>query len=110
MQKELLKEFLIEEYDFQVYGIVATDKAYAMLGLTDKVVIKGKCPHDAMPIKYYRAALLHWLAKNYTIDGLVRESKGNSHDVSWQKEVVILNKNGIWKDKFEKFQADPRIN
>ena len=104
MREELLKEFIIEEYGDSIYSVIATDKAYKMLGLTDKILPDKRYPFDSMPIQYYRAAILHWLHKNYTIDGLIRESRGNSHDASWQKEVTIINKEGIWKDKFEKFR------
>ena len=104
MKEELLREFIIEEYGFGIYAVVATDVAYEMLSLTDKIISNKKYPHDTLPVEYYRAAILHWLVTNYTVDGVVRESKGNSHDSSWQKEIIILNKEGVWKDQFEKFK------
>lgn len=105
MDKNLLKEFIIEEYekDFVVY---ATDEAYRLLGVevpqpvspvteytvdrTHYVVIRN-VSGDTIDVEYYREAVLTYLASRYRIDGLLRESDGNSHDANWQYEVYIFN-------------------
>lgn len=105
MDKNLLKEFIIEEYekDFVVY---ATDEAYRLLGVevpqpispvteytvdrTHHVVIRN-VSGDTIDVEYYREAVLTYLASRYRIDGLLRESDGNSHDANWQYEVYIFN-------------------
>lgn len=105
MDKNLLKEFIIEEYekDFVVY---ATDEAYRLLGVevpqpvspvteytvdrTHYVVIRS-VSGDTIDVEYYREAVLTYLASRYRIDGLLRESDGNSHDANWQYEVYIFN-------------------
>lgn len=104
MDKNLLKEFIIEEYekDFVVY---ATDEAYRLLGVdvpqpvspvTDYTVdgthyVVIPVPRDTIDAEYYREAVLTYLASRYRIDGLLRESIGNSHDANWQYEVYIFN-------------------
>lgn len=104
MDKNLLKEFIIEEYekDFVVY---ATDEAYRLLGVdvpqpvspvTDYTVdgthyVVIPVPRDTIDAEYYREAVLTYLASRYRIDGLLRESDGNSHDANWQYEVYIFN-------------------
>lgn len=103
MDKNLLKEFIIEEYekDFVVY---ATDEAYRLLGVevpqpvspvTDYTVdgthyVVIPVPRDTIDAEYYREAVLTYLASRYRIDGLLRESIGNSHDANWQYEVYIF--------------------
>lgn len=105
MDKNLLKEFIIEEYekDFVVY---ATDEAYRLLGVevpqpvspvteytvdrTHYAVIRN-VSGDTIDVEYYREAVLTYLASRYRIDGLLRESDGNSHDANWQYEVYNFN-------------------
>ena len=103
MKQELLKEFLIKEHGMaQMYTVTATDKAYELLNLSSKTTVKHKIPIDTIEPRYYIAALLHFLDKNYEIDAIVRTSKGNSHDASWQKEITIFKTDGPWQDKLEK--------
>ena len=82
MDKNLLKEFIIEEYekDFVVY---ATDEAYRLLGVevpqpispvteytvdrTHYVVIRN-VSGDTIDVEYYREAVLTYLASRYRIE------------------------------------------
>lgn len=104
MDKNLLKEFIIEEYekDFVVY---ATDEAYRLLGVevpqpvspvtdytvdrTHYVVIRN-VSGDTIDVEYYREAVLTYLASRYRIDGLLRESDGNSHDAIGSTKYIFL--------------------
>ena len=90
MDKELLKEFKIKEYGND-YAIYATDDAYKLLGLERKTqILSNGYIKDSIDIKYYRKALLIFLRNTYCIDGLVRTSRGNNHDASWESEVYIF--------------------
>ena len=105
MNEELLKEFWISEGE-GVYTIQATDRAYELLGLKNKVK-KAKNPHpheirllDTIDSWYYRYAFLSFLSHQYQIDGLYRVSRGNSHDANLVKELTIIHGGGGWKDEF----------
>lgn len=107
MTQELLKEFVIEEIDDNIYFIVPTDKAYELLGLNEKIKLNRKnFPIDTMDAQYYRAAITHYIAKNYNIQALVRESCGNSHDANWKKEVIIIRKSEAWADKINMWKDE----
>jgi len=104
MDEQLLKEFLIIEYDGNLI-IKPTDKAYKLLGLNEKTKkLRNGAIIDSIDDYYYRIAFLTFLKNNYTINGLVRESSGNSHDASWEKEVIIFNEGGSWKEELDKYK------
>lgn len=91
MNKELLNEFLIKTYGDN-YAVIATDKAYELLGLKEKfVVYPNGYSSDTISKWHYRVAFLNFLRNNYFIDDLSRTSEGNSHDASWETEVIVFN-------------------
>ena len=105
MEKLLLNEFLIKKYG-ENYTVVATDKAYELLGLGNKEI---KFPNgrivDAIDDKYYRFALVKFLSSKYSIDGLVRKSCGNNHDEIAETEVIIFNNGGLNKDTLNQYRT-----
>ena len=63
------------------------------------------CVCDTINDQYYRAALINFLSSNYRIDGLIRVSNGNSHDASWESEVMIFNNGGLWHDELNLYRT-----
>lgn len=106
MNKELLDEFLIKKYG-KDYGVFATDKAYELLGLKEKEIINdwNGAARDTINNWYYRVAFINFLANNYRIDGLVRISRGNSHDANWETEVLIFNNGGAWSEELNLYRT-----
>jgi len=107
IDQELLNEFLIKKYGDN-YAVIATDKAYELLGLNKKYIIDERhgYSYDTISKWLYRVAFLNFLKNNYRIDGLSRTSKGNSHDASWETEVIVFNGEGFWKEKFDSYRND----
>ncbi len=104
MNQDLLKEFLITQYDGNLV-ISATDYAYHLLGLAEKKrTLKNGMIVDSIPNWYYIVAFLNFLKNNYCIDGLVRVSNGNSHDASFETEVYIFNDGGFFKNELNKYE------
>lgn len=106
MDKQLLDEFLIKKIGDN-YAIFATDKAYELLGLAQKqVLLENGIKKDAIEAHHYIEAFVNFLSNNYCIDGLVRVSRGNSHDASWVSEVQIFNKGGMWAEELNRYRAE----
>lgn len=104
MDKELLNEFLIRSYG-NCYVVMATDRAYELLGLKEKEeVIPGGRKRDTIFDNYYIIALVNFLSNCFRIDGLLRESNGNSHDASFETEVIVFNKGGMWCDELNSYR------
>ena len=106
MDDNLLNEFLIFNYNGNLV-IRPTDNAYELLGLNEKVEkYDNGAVIDLIDDYYYRVAFLTFLKNNYTISAIVRESKGNSHDASWKKEVTIFNNGGVWQEELDKYKSE----
>lgn len=107
MNKELLNEFIIEEYGHGlIFSVIPTNKAYELLGLNEKVTINyGGHARDTIGKKYYRAAFLYFLNNNYKIEAFVRTASGNGHDENERIELTILNNNGTWKDEIQRLRT-----
>ena len=105
MDKQLLEEFVIKEIGDNLI-IFATDKAYELLGFTEKqIVLNNGINKDAIEEIYYKEAFVFYLFKRYRIDGLVRVSNGNSHDANWEKEVLIFNKGNVWSEDLNEYRS-----
>ena len=72
MDKNLLKEFIIEEYekDFVVY---ATDEAYRLLGV--------EVPQPVSPVTEYTVDRTHYV--------VIRNVSGDTIDVEYYREAVL---------------------
>ena len=72
MDKNLLKEFIIEEYekDFVVY---ATDEAYRLLGV--------EVPQPVSPVTEYTVDRTHYV--------VIRSVSGDTIDVEYYREAVL---------------------
>lgn len=100
MDENLLKEFWISRCG-ECLVINATDNAYKLLGLKEKT---NDIEINSIDNYYYIIAFVNFLKNNYTINGLVRESRGNSHDASWEKEITIFNEGGCWKEELDAYK------
>ena len=106
LSEELLDEFVIKQFGDN-YCVYATDKAYSLLGYNEKEnVLTNGIILDTMSNMYYRLALVNFLKNEYHIDGLIRTSRGNSHDANWQKEVMIFNNGGLWQEELNKYDTN----
>ena len=106
MNQEILSEFLIKKYGDN-YAILATDKAYELLGIKDKQIISPNgWTLDAISDSQYRTAFTTFLSNNYRVDGLLRTSRGNSHDANWKTEVRIINNGGLWSDELNSYREE----
>ena len=104
MNDELLKQFYIGKCSENLF-INATDEAYKLLGLKEKLKSLKSCMNiDTIDRYYYIYAFVTFLAKNYKINGLIRESRGNSHDADWQEEVTIIDNGGAWKQELDEYR------
>lgn len=104
-KNDIFKEFWIANYGGNLV-ISATDKAYELLGLNEKTkILKNGKKVDSIDNYYYIVAFLRFLKNNYNINGLIRESKGNSHDSSYEKEIYVFNDGGIFKEEFDKYRT-----
>ncbi len=104
MNDELLKQFYIGKCGENLF-ITATDEAYKLLGLKEKLKpLKAGMNIDTIDRYYYIYAFVTFLEKNYKINGLIRESRGNSHDADWQEEVTIIDNGGAWKQELDEYR------
>lgn len=107
--KDILDEFVIKQFGDD-YFVFATDKAYKMLGYNEKEnILTNGIIVDTMNNMYYRLALISFLKSEYRIDGLIRTSRGNSHDANWQKEIMIFNNGGLWQEELDKYDIHKNV-
>lgn len=110
MLDKLLQAFVIREYgegENTVYTVAATAKARKILGITEKQKRNNYgLMLDTIDERYYISALVTYIARTLHIEGLLRESKGNGHDASWQKEIIVCNGGGSWKEEFDKYRIE----
>ena len=105
MDENLLNEFYVI-YCGDNLIIKATDKAYELLGLNEKMkIFANGVVIDTIDDWYYRVALLTFLRSRYNINGLIRESRGNTHDASWIKEITIFNGGNYWKEELNIYKS-----
>ncbi len=103
MNEELLEEFWIKKHEND-YTILATERVYDLLReKTDNLSNENTKP--VIKTWHYRTAFVNFLLANYHIDGLIRESRGSSHDDSWQKEVIIFNNGGVWSELLNSYRT-----
>lgn len=108
MNKKLLSTFLITrvgDFNSDVFLIRATDKTYELLNLEEKEeILFSGAKIDTIAEHYYRTAMLTFISTKYNIDGLVRISRGNSHDASDETEVIIFKNGGLWAPELNDYR------
>ena len=89
MDKNLLKEFIIEEYekDFVVY---ATDEAYRLLG--------AEVPQPVSPVTDYTVDRTHYV--------VIRNVSGDTIDVEYYREAVLTYLASIALTAFSENQTE----